>query len=149
MLRQNASEDDRLKLLVDMINDKDKALLEAKKGFQDGPQSFASRIQGHKLWIDEIQAQQELAVYAETELKTARNHFRQGLDEVLNLVATGGTDDQIAEAISSVMNSQPSYSEEYQKADTRYTEAIQARRVFTDARKVTPKKDKKAAKTAN
>ena len=51
-------------LISDQIATVEKTEREAKKGFGDGPQSFAARIRSHELWIDEINAAAEVAELA-------------------------------------------------------------------------------------
>jgi hypothetical protein len=68
--KQDAQSNPTLKPLFAELEDQRKVIREAKKGLGDGPQSFASRIAKHEVWINKINIE---VLSAEIDLSNAED----------------------------------------------------------------------------
>ena len=84
-----AKSNPKLTPIVEALEENEKALLEAKKGFGKGPQSFSIRLQAHDLWIAEITAQQQLASAQAVNGDAAKHVGASVLEEASALIANG------------------------------------------------------------
>ena len=76
-------------LISEQIVTVEKAEREAKKGFGDGPQSFTSRVRSHELWIDEINAAEQVASCAMDVHADIKENLRELLASVTADIANG------------------------------------------------------------
>jgi hypothetical protein len=71
------------------IADLNGEIIEHQRGFSKGPQSFASRIQGHKLWIKEIEAQQNFANISLQDIQIRKAELQKIIAEMAADLANG------------------------------------------------------------
>jgi DNA repair exonuclease SbcCD ATPase subunit len=88
--------------LIGLLGSIQKDITKAKKGLGDGPQSFAFRIEKHQLWIDQIEAEKELADAILFNAEEVKKTLEGNIQEASRLLQEGGqVEDYVESAIQS------------------------------------------------
>lgn len=139
-----AKNDPRLAKVVDLLESKKKQTIEFTKGFGNGPQSFASRIEAHQLWVDEIEAEQRYASTSLELLKEQISYLKTTIGTVASDIAKGA-EINVEEEIDSIELNLPSGSDEVVAAEQDMIHAKAIRQEIAKAKKQ-PKRAKKNKK---
>ena len=75
--------------VLESLDEVDKQIREAQKGFGSGPQSFEIRRQSHQLWVDEINAAEELASVTLENAQAMKEEIRNALSSFTLRIAEG------------------------------------------------------------
>ena len=140
---EEAKDDPRLETLINLLDEKKKTSIEYTKGFGNGPQSFASRIEAHQLWIDEIQAEQSFAAVANDLLKDQTAYLKEQIGLVATDIVKGLDGADLDEVIATVMENIPTSEHgEVREAELVMLQAKTLRQAIA-AEKKKPKRAKK------
>ena len=124
---------------LECLTEVDKAIREAQKGFGSGPQSFEVRRQSHQLWVDEIDAAQQLAIVTLERSRTLREKIRTTLADFTTCIAEG--EEVMADAVTLALEEITWDSEAVEEATANLAHAKQARVGFNETKRA-PKRQK-------
>jgi len=98
-----AKDHESLKPIFDEIDRISTDLLDAKKGFRDGPQSFANRIEAKLLWISQIRAEEAYARSAQNMLETQRDYLKDQIGKLAaDIVAGKKVDSKVTKTLENL-----------------------------------------------
>ena len=127
------------------IEDLQKQQIVHAKGFGSGPQSFDNRVQAKQLWIDQINAERELAKNASDSIKDEIQRLRATLPK---LIADGADKDMVSLALTAAYKGAQETFPDIANLEKEVVEATESRKNFSTLVK-TPTRKRKTAEEAN
>ena len=122
-----------------------KNMVDSNKGLGTGPQSFETRIKSHSLWIDEIEAAQEVAQIQVEDGKMIAQAIRSVIGEFATKIANGQsvTKEEVQQATDAAWNDNT--SNEYTVAQLAFADMQKVRMDFNEAKREPKSKSKGSA----
>ena len=75
--------------VLDAIKSENDTLAETSKLLGRGPQSTFTRMRSHQLWLDEIHAQEQVAIFSSDQAKQSKFMLREGLTKLTKALVDG------------------------------------------------------------
>jgi len=126
---------------LECLNEITKNMVDSNKGLGTGPQSFETRIKSHSLWIDEIEAAQEVAQIQVEDGKVIAQAIRSVIGEFATKIANGQsvTKEEVQQATDAAWNDNT--SDEYSIAQVAFADRQRARMEFNDSKRMPKSKE--------